>query len=433
MNHARKARLRRPNAAARSAAALLALLVAAAAASEDAPKRLRVGTSGDYAPFSRAVKGERAPFDGFDAAVARRYAADRGLELEFVSFRWPALLHDLEAGRFDVAMSGITLRPDRSAAGSFSVPVVEAGAVALVADRERFDSLDSLDRERIRIAVNAGGYLEGVARTRFPKATILALRENDGVPRALAEQAVDAVVTDTVEATVWEQQLPKALRLGPFTRDRKAYLVAPAAAERAADLDAWLLEREADGTLATLRSEALGPGPWQRTADPLPALVAALDERLSLMPWVGTAKRRDGLPLEDPDREGVVLEEAVEALLAEAHARKLVPPPVLLVRRFFRAQLEAAKQVQWDALRDPAFEAPESLPDLDTALRPAISRIGARIARLLLVQPPGQDREQLAAALADGLRSPWLAASSRRELVDALAALLQGEAPKPEN
>jgi cyclohexadienyl dehydratase len=427
------ARARRRNACGRGLAVALALLVAAAAAAEDAPKRLRVGTSGDYAPFSRAVKGELAPFDGFDAAVARRYAADRGLELEFVRFRWPTLLSDLEAGRFDVAMSGITLRPDRSVAGSFSVPVVEAGAVALVGDRERFETLDSLDRERVRIAVNAGGYLEGVARARFPKATILALAENDSVPRALVEEAVDAVVTDTVEVTVWGQQLPKALRLGPFTRDRKAYLVAPAAAERAADLDAWLLEREADGTLATLRSEALGPGPWQRTAEPLPALVAALDERLSLMPWVGAAKRREGLPLEDPGREGVVIDEAVEALLAAAHAREVVPPSVLLVRRFFRAQLEAAKQVQWDTLRDRSFEAPEALPALDTALRPAISRIGARIARLLLAQPPGQDREQLAAALADGLRSPWLAASSRRELVDTLAALSQGEGPKPQN
>ena len=88
---------------------------------------------------------------------------------------------------------------------------------------------------------------------------------------------MDAVLTDTVEASGWQREVPDAIRLGPFTRDRKAVLVAPGAAERIADLDRWLLEREADGTLAALRTEYFGPGPWARTAEPLPALVAALD------------------------------------------------------------------------------------------------------------------------------------------------------------
>ena len=57
---------------------------------------LRVGTSGDYAPFSSAGEG-RSP-SGFDIAVARAYAQERGLGLEFVSFRWPDLVRDL-AGR----------------------------------------------------------------------------------------------------------------------------------------------------------------------------------------------------------------------------------------------------------------------------------------------------------------------------------------------
>jgi cyclohexadienyl dehydratase len=416
----------------RLAGALLALALAAVAHADPPAGRLRVGTSGDYAPFSRAVTGDNHPYDGFDAALARRYAADRGLEIEWVRFRWPVLLRDLEAGRFDVAMSGITQRPERSVAGSFSVPLVETGAVVLVRDADRFNSLDRLDRENVRIAVNRGGHLEPVAAARFPRATLLAVGENSGVVRALAEGAVDAVVTDTVEASVWEKEVPDAKRLGPFTRDRKAILAAPGAPERLADLDRWLLEREADGTLEALRTQHLGSGSWARTADPLPALVAALDERLSLMPWVAAAKRSTGLPLVDLRREGVVLDEAVNELLAIAKQQDVVPPSALLVRSFFRAQLEAAKQVQRDALADPSFEPPESLPDLDTELRPALSRIGARIVRLLLVLPPGLQREQLASALEAGLWNPWLAPSSRRELVDALEALVRPAEKAPQ-
>ena len=54
--------------------------------------------------------------------------------------------------------------------------------------------------------------------------------------------------------------------------------------ELADDLDAWLLEREADGTLAALRASHLGEGAAAPVATPLGALLAALDERLALMP-----------------------------------------------------------------------------------------------------------------------------------------------------
>ena len=100
---------------------------------------LRVGTSGDYAPFSSGDGGSRA---GFDIAVARAYAEERGLGLEFVRFRWPDLVRDLAAGRFDVAMSGVTVQPRRSLAGRFSVPVVESGAVLLMRESGRFGAIE---------------------------------------------------------------------------------------------------------------------------------------------------------------------------------------------------------------------------------------------------------------------------------------------------
>src|SRR5262245_5081577 len=70
----------RARAAPAPAAALLALALAAGAAAA-APGTLRVGTSGDYEPFSA---GATAAAEGFDLDVARAFAADRGLELEVV-------------------------------------------------------------------------------------------------------------------------------------------------------------------------------------------------------------------------------------------------------------------------------------------------------------------------------------------------------------
>ena len=215
-------------------------------------------------------------------------------------FRWPDLTADLAADRFDLAASGVTVRPERSAAGRFTVPVAETGAFALARHPERWSARTSLDRPQIRIAVNAGGHLERVAREHFPRATRIAIPDNASVIALLAAEEVDAVVTDSAELPHWEAEVDLPLaRIGPLTRDRKAWLVRADRAALAAELDAWLLAREADGRLAAARAKWLGDEAAslsrRATAEPLAALLAAVDERLALMPLVGAVKRRDGV------------------------------------------------------------------------------------------------------------------------------------------
>jgi cyclohexadienyl dehydratase len=403
---------------------LLAVLGASGAAAAG-PGVLRVGTSGDYAPFSSLLPGDPPSYEGFDVAMARAYAQERGLALELVEFRWPRLVEDLRAGRFDVAMSGVTVRPRRSVAGRFSVPVAESGAVVLLRNPERFSTLDALDQRVVRIGVNAGGHLERVARAHFSRATLLSIPENTAVRDALLSYGVDAAVTDTLEAPLWQSLDPELGLLGPFTRDRKAYLVRADRPGLAADLDAWLLARERDGSLPPLRRRYLGAKAAAPTATPLRALVAALDERLALMPWVAAAKRRDVLPIADPAREATVIEAGLAGVRAAAKRSHAAPPPDEAVRAFFRAQIDAARQLQLDAGRDPSYQPEAPVPDLQAELRPALLRIGERIAALLLALPEGLGADEVRRATHEGLRSPWLGESTRRALGDAIAALSQ--------
>src|SRR5712691_11300219 len=88
---------------------VLLLFLYRAAVSAAEPPRLRIGTSGDYAPFSAlAASGERS---GFDIDLAMRLARDLGRAAEFVSFRWPELQNEMREARFDLAASGVTIRP----------------------------------------------------------------------------------------------------------------------------------------------------------------------------------------------------------------------------------------------------------------------------------------------------------------------------------
>lgn len=395
--------------------------VLACAAGPPPPATLRVGTSGDYAPFSQA--GDRAPA-GFDVEVARAFARDVGLELEWVRFRWPELARDVAAARFDVAMSGVTVRPERSVAGRFGVPVASSGAVVLARPAHAAGGLEGLDRATVRIAVNAGGHLEHSARAAFPRASLRVLPENDAVRRALAQGDVDAIVTDTREAPHWQPSLPDAVLLGPFTRDRKAYLWATEASQAEA-MDAWLLAREADGTLARLRARWLGaPGP--PTATPLEALIAASAERLDLMPLVAEAKRAAGRPVRDRSREARVLETAWSDVQRQAEAARAPPPDRARVADFYRAQIEAAVAVQERVLAGPATPGPRF--DLDRELRPALLRLGDRMAWALVRLDRVPERRALATALDAELERFGLRPSHREAWVEALLGWAQSRA-----
>jgi cyclohexadienyl dehydratase len=322
-----------------------------------------------------------------------------------------------------VAMSGVTVRPERAVAGRFSLPVAEGGAVVLVRQPNSATDLDALDRHRTRLGVNAGGHLERVTRARFKRATLVFIPDNSAVLAALLDWSVDAVVTDTFEAPLWSGDDEEFTLFGPFTRDRKAYLVRADRPGLAADLDAWLLAREADGSLPELRRQHLGAAHARAVATPLASLLAASDERLALMPLVAAAKRRAVLPLEDPAQEAKVLEAAVVAVAEASQRTAGTTPSEAAVRAFLRAQIEAAKQVQLASGRDPGYEPPERLPDLESELRPALLRIGQRIAALLLALPPGLDASAVHQAARRELRSPWLSEPSRSALADAVVAV----------
>jgi cyclohexadienyl dehydratase len=331
---------------------------------------LRVGTSGDYAPFS--IKDE-AGWDGFDLYVARRFAQDTGRQIELVEFRWPALELDLQANKFDVAMSGVTVRPWRALSGTFTRPVARVGAV-VVLKPGMATTLRELDVPGRRVGVNAGGYLEKLARRLFRRAEIVPIPDNRALAKELREGRVDALMSDELEAALFRRMVPDAVLLGPLTNDRKAYLARdPALAN---ELDAWLRAREIDGSLAGLRARMLGPA-WGRpntaAASDFDGLLAAIELRLAFMPAIALAKEQRGLPTEDAAQEAQVIARARERAA-------LVGASPDAIAALFDAMMRAARHAQ-DAYRAlPAGERPtvESM-DLDTQARPALAGISATI------------------------------------------------------
>jgi len=87
---------------------------------------LRVGTTGDYKPFSYRTT-PKSPYIGFDIDMARSLAQQLGVKLELVPTSWPNLMRDLAAGRFDLAMSGVSISAEREKLAMFSSPYLRDG------------------------------------------------------------------------------------------------------------------------------------------------------------------------------------------------------------------------------------------------------------------------------------------------------------------
>lgn len=191
---------------------------------------LRVGTSGDYSPFSMrdSKTGLRS---GFDIDVAQHMARDWGVTIHWVDFVWPNLQASVESNRFDVGMSGITWRRSRAEVGQMT-QAVAVGAPCLLGD---------LNAQRV--AVNHGGALEAWARVALADRTLLTVDDNQSLPDLLAAGKVGALVTDSFELASFERAGWKS-RCEAATW-RKVYWVAPARAKQLTPrINRWLTRHQ---------------------------------------------------------------------------------------------------------------------------------------------------------------------------------------------
>ncbi len=195
-----------PHGPARAQAALDAIL---------ARGTLRVGLTGDYRPFS--IKDEAGRFEGLDVDMAGSLARGLGVGLEIVPTAWPKLMADLQAGRFDVAMGGVTITLERAKTALFSDPVMTSGKtpIARCADVARFDTLEGIDKPGVRVIVNPGGTNERFARANVHDAQLIVFPNNATIFEEIVAGRADVMMTDAVETRLQQKLHPELCAVHP--------------------------------------------------------------------------------------------------------------------------------------------------------------------------------------------------------------------------
>ncbi|HEX7872238.1 MAG TPA: transporter substrate-binding domain-containing protein [Sphingobium sp.] len=205
---------------------MIALAFCAPAAAQE--KVIRFGLTGDYPPFAERLSD--GSYAGADVVIARRIAQGMGARAEFVLTGWTRLSEDFAAGRFDVAIGGLTVLPDRAALGTFSIPLMDDGKrpLALCRDKGRYRSIAAIDRPGVRVQINRGPAIAALAKQWFRQASVTVNPDDATLTDRLLNGQADVWITDGVVvdhmARLHRGKLCATTR-EPFTHLTKAWLI----------------------------------------------------------------------------------------------------------------------------------------------------------------------------------------------------------------
>jgi len=220
---------------------------------------LRVGTAGDYMPMSY-LDPETGAYVGFDAELAEDLAASLDVEVEYVETSWPTLMDDTLAGKFDLAICGITVTDARKEQALMSEGYLENGKTVLcrAEDAQKYTSLEAINHPEVRVMENPGGLNEKFARENLPDATLIIHDVNQEIPGLVASGEADVMITETMEAGYYvgqDSRLAAPLIYEPFTNGQLGVLMPKGSEDLLDYVNNFLEEEKANGRINELAEE----------------------------------------------------------------------------------------------------------------------------------------------------------------------------------
>ena len=118
--------------------------------------KIRIGVT-VYEPMD--YKDANGKWIGFDAEMAEKFAAQLGVEVEFVVIDWDLKVGELKSGNIDLIWNGMTATDELDAEMDFSVSYAENRQVAVIkkSNADKFNSVDSIKTAKIAVEKGSAG------------------------------------------------------------------------------------------------------------------------------------------------------------------------------------------------------------------------------------------------------------------------------------
>jgi polar amino acid transport system substrate-binding protein len=227
--------------------------------------KLRVAVSADRPPLN--LKSRNGEVVGFEIDLVRALATAMGLELELVVVPFADLIPSIADGRADLALSGLTMTPERNAHVAFAGPYFVSGMSVLSKQGVLTDVSDprALDTPQRRYAaVEASTSARFIAEV-LPQATFVRVADYDTGIQMVIDGKVDALFADYLACAVAVWRHPEAGLESldtPFTIEPLGIAVAPNAPLLLNLVENYLETLDTTGLLASFKAKWLADGDW---------------------------------------------------------------------------------------------------------------------------------------------------------------------------
>ncbi len=211
--------------------------------------KLTIATSPDFPPFESLVDGE---VQGIEIDILKLVCEELGVELDIQQMDFDSVLPGVQAGKFDLGASGISVTEKRQKNVLFTDPyclaaqaivVVEGSAVTCKADLEG-KTVSVQTGTTAETFCNESGY------------TVSSFQANNDAEAALVQGKVDAWViddltaADMVKAYNEENDVKLVVLDEPMTTEPYAFAMAFGSEDTIAKINEILAKLQSDGTIA---------------------------------------------------------------------------------------------------------------------------------------------------------------------------------------
>ncbi|MGD8339519.1 MAG: transporter substrate-binding domain-containing protein [Gammaproteobacteria bacterium] len=212
-----------------------------------------------------ALRNDSGDLEGFEVDVARKLAADMGVDVTLLRYDNGAIIRALEAGEIDLIAAGLTVTPERALHVNFSNPYA-TGGIGIASNIEttaEVGTLEELNAPEYTVATVADSVAENLAQRILPRATQRSFRSEIDASEALVNGEVDVYLEQepvpNYLAIEYRRQVDA--RSEPLLPAPSAFAVTKGDPDFLAFLNAWIVAREADTWLPTLHRH------WFRTLE----------------------------------------------------------------------------------------------------------------------------------------------------------------------
>ncbi|WP_243546669.1 transporter substrate-binding domain-containing protein [Pseudodesulfovibrio tunisiensis] len=226
--------------------------------------QLHVGFEAGYVPFEMTSK--KGEFIGFDIDMAKEMAKAMGVEFVPVNTAWDGIIPALLSDKFDIIMSGMTVRQDRNLKILFADPYIIVGQTILLNPRLKGEitSYKDLNNPQYTITSKLGTTGEKAVQAMIPKANYKSFEaETEAVMEVISGKA-DAYVYDLPNCAYFKAEFGDKLVFldEPFTFEPLAWAINKGDPDFLNWLNNFLRQVRNDGRYERMYNKWLGSTAW---------------------------------------------------------------------------------------------------------------------------------------------------------------------------